>query len=411
MSGLVDAWAEETLSALSRAHLRRFLEPLESPQGPSVRVAGDTFLNFSSNDYLGLANHPQVIEAGRAALLRHGLGAGASRLLVGDSLAHASLERALARFVGTPAALLFNSGYAANLGVLTALFGPGDVLFSDALNHASLVDGCRLSRAQVVVYPHRDVEALEALVRAHPGRRRAVVTDSVFSMDGDRAPLRAVSQLCRENQLALMVDEAHATGVLGARGRGLTELEGVEVDLHVGTLSKALGGLGAYVCSSEAIRELLLNRARSLVFSTALPPAVCVAAEAALGLLQEAPRRAVLLSRMEQLCAGLRALGFEARPDSAIFCVVMGSSELALAASAQLRRAGLLVKATRPPTVPQGTARLRIAVSAAHSEEDVEHLLVALAALAPLAPGATRQASSPASLAGAAQKEGAHEYR
>ena len=383
MAGLVDAWAQESLGALERKHLRRFLEPLESPQGAHVRIGGRSLVNFSSNDYLGLANNAKVIEAGREALLRHGVGAGASRLVVGDTDAHRSLEAALARFEDTEAALLFNSGYAANVGVLSALFGPGDVVFSDALNHASLIDGCRLSRAQIVVYPHRDVDSLEAAVRAHPGRRRAVVTDTVFSMDGDRAPLREISQVCSRHSVALIVDEAHATGVLGERGRGLAELAGVEVDLHVGTLSKSLGGFGAYVCGSKATREVLLNQARSLVFSTALPPAICAAAEEALGKLQAPSRRAALWERIGQLSRGLQRLGFEGRPDSAVFSVVLGSPEVAMAASLRLRGAGLLVKAIRPPTVPEGTSRLRIAVSAAHSEEDVLMLLSALAACLP----------------------------
>lgn len=383
MAGLVDAWAQETLSALERRQLRRYLEPLESPQGAHVQVAGRAYLNFSSNDYLGLANDPEVIEAGREGLLRHGVGAGASRLIVGDTEAHLSLEGALARFCGSEAALLFNSGYAANVGVLSALFGPGDVIFSDALNHASLIDGCRLSRAHTVIYPHRDVAALELLVAANPGRRRVLVTDTVFSMDGDRAPLRALSGLCQRHGLALIVDEAHATGVLGLGGRGLCELEAVEVDLHVGTLSKSLGGFGAYVSGSAAAREVLLNQARSLVFSTALPPALCAAAEEALTKLQSSGRRAALWARIQQLSAGLQRLGVAARPDSAVFSVLLGSPEAALAASARLREQGLLVKAIRPPTVPEGTSRLRIAVSAAHTEEDLTRLLQALTAVLP----------------------------
>ncbi len=392
MAGLVDTWAQESLSALERQHLRRYLEPLQSPQGPHVRVGGRDYLNFSSNDYLGLANDPAVIEAGRAALLKHGLGSGASRLVVGDSDAHVSLEQALARFHGSEAAVLFNSGYAANVGVLSALFGPGDVIFSDALNHASLIDGCRLSRAQTVVFPHRDVEALEALVKLHPGRRRAVVTDTVFSMDGDRAPLRALESLCTQHDLALIVDEAHGTGVLGAGGRGLGELEDVEVDLHVGTLSKALGGFGAYVCGSSALREVLINLARPLVFSTALPAAVCAAAECALGLLAAPERRASLQARIAQLSAGLMRLGHPARPDSAVFTVMLGDPQVAMAASARLREQGLLVKAIRPPTVPQGTSRLRISVSASHSEGDVDRLLSSVSP-APLG-GATREKRS-----------------
>ena len=386
MAGLVDAWAQETLRALERAHLRRYLEPLESPQGPHVRVRGRSYLNFSSNDYLCLANDPEVIEAGREALSRHGLGAGASRLISGDTQAHGSLEAALARFVGSEAALLFNSGYAANVGVLSALFGAGDVIFSDALNHASLIDGCRLSRAQTVVFPHRDVNALEALLHANPGRRRAVVTDTVFSMDGDRAELKPLAQVCERHGVALIVDEAHATGVLGQGGSGLCELEGVEVDLHVGTLSKALGGLGAYVCGSRATREVLVNQARSLVFSTSLPAALCVAAEVSLAKLQAPALRARLWARIEQLTVGLRRLGYDARADSAVFSLVLGSPEDALAASARLREEGLLVKAIRPPTVPEGTSRLRIAVSAGHSEEDVSRLLAALPPTPTLSP-------------------------
>ncbi len=379
MAGLVDGWAQKSLSALERQHLRRFLEPLESPQGPRVVVGGRRYLNFSSNDYLGLANDPKVIEAGREALLRHGVGAGASRLIAGDTEAHVSLERALARFVGSEAALLFNSGYAANVGVLAALFRPGDVIFSDALNHASLIDGCRLSRAQTVVFGHRDLQALERLVQTNPGRRRVVVTDTVFSMDGDRAPLPALAALCERHQLALIVDEAHATGVLGGRGQGLCAFDGVEPDLHVGTLSKSLGGFGAYVCGSAATRELLLNQARSLVFSTSLPAALCAAAEEALLAVQAPTRRASLWSRIHQLAEGLTRLGLPARPDSAVFTVMLGEPAQAMAASARLREQGLLVKAIRPPTVPEGTSRLRIAVSAAHSEEDVELLLRALA--------------------------------
>ena len=378
MAGLVDRWAAESLSSLEQAHLRRFLEPLESPQGPHVTVGGRSFVNFSSNDYLGLANDREVIEAGREALARHGMGAGASRLIVGDSLAHASLEKALARFLGTEAALLFNSGYAAIVGVISSLFGPGDVIFSDALNHASLIDGCRLSRAQIVVYPHRDVEALEALVLAHPGRRRVLVTDTVFSMDGDRAPLRALSELCTRHSLALMVDEAHGTGVLGAGGRGLCELDGVDPDLHVGTLSKALGCFGAFVGCSAATRDLLFNKARSLVFSTSLPPAICAAAERALGKLAAPQLRASLQARIEQLSAGLQKLGYDVRPDSAVFSLVLGDPEHAMNESGRLREKGLLVKAIRPPTVPVGTSRLRISVSAAHSESDVTKLIDSL---------------------------------
>ncbi len=374
MKARVEQWAAETLADIDARHLRRHLEPLESAVGARVKVGGRELLNFSSNDYLGLANDPQVVEAGRAALLRHGLGAGASRLVVGDTAAHQSLEAALARFEGVEAATLFNSGYAANVGVVSALFGPGDVLFSDALNHASLIDGCRLSRAQVVVYPHRDVAALAALVQAHPGRRRAVLTDTVFSMDGHRAPLRALAQLCEEKQLALVVDEAHATGVLGHRGRGLSELEDVKADIHVGTLSKAVGCFGAYVAGSAGLRDVLLHRARSLVFSTALPAAVCAAAEVALQKLQNTELRARLASNINLVGERLKLA-----PDSAVFSVVLGDAARAMRTSQRLREGGFLVKAIRPPTVPEGTSRLRISLCATHQPEDIHRLCDAVA--------------------------------
>jgi 8-amino-7-oxononanoate synthase len=373
---IVDSWAGEALAALEADSLRRSLEPLETPVGARVRIEGRELLNFSSNDYLGLAANELVRQAAQAALALHGVGAGASRLVVGDTPAHQSLERALAKFEGTERALLFNSGYAANVGALTSLFGVGDVVFSDELNHASLIDGCRLSRAKVVVYPHRDVEALEALVRATPGRRRAIVTDTVFSMDGDRAPVRGLRELADRHELALLVDEAHATGVLGPGGRGLCALEGVTPDVHVGTLSKAIGAFGGFVCGSQALCELLLNRARPLIFSTALPAAICAAAERALELISDGGLQARLAGHV---AAFATALG--ARPDSAIFPVVVGAATRALELSASLRERGFLVKAIRPPTV--ATSRLRIALSAAHSRDEVMALASCLSPIAP----------------------------
>ncbi|GMU63507.1 MAG: 8-amino-7-oxononanoate synthase [Myxococcaceae bacterium] len=387
MSLPADAWARDELCVLEAKGLKRHLEPLESPQGPRIRVGGREYVNFSSNDYLGLANDEQVKEAAREAVLRHGVGSGASRLIVGDTTAHQSLERAVADFEGAEAALLFNSGYAANVGVLSALLGPGDVVFSDALNHASLIDGCRLAKATVVVYPHRDVAALEALVATHPGRRRLVATDAVFSMDGDRAPLQGLSALCRREGLGLLVDEAHATGVIGARGAGLCEALGVTPDVLMGTLSKGLGCVGAYVAGSAALRELLFNKSRSLVFSTAIPPAMCAAAEAALSRVRTDPSlRGGLWRNISALATGLRGLGVPAHEDSAIFSVVLGEPERAVEASRRLRARGLLVKPIRPPTVPVGTSRLRIALSAGHSLEDLDRLLGALSEVVCLAP-------------------------
>ncbi len=370
MGDVVAQWARASLEASERQGLRRTLEPLRSAQGPRINVGGRWLTNFSSNDYLGLANDPLLRAAVREGVDRLGVGAGASRLVVGDSLEHHALEAELAAFEGTEAALLFNSGYAANLGAISALVGPGDAVFSDELNHASIIDGCRLSRATIVVYPHRDLQTLERLLREHPGRRRLVVTDAVFSMDGDLAPLPELSELCAMNDVGLMVDEAHATGVFGPRGAGLCEALKVTPDVVMGTLSKSIGAMGAYVASAAVIREMLLNQARSLVFSTALPATMCCAARAGLRALGDPHRRDRLWANINHLAQGL---GVE--PRSSIFSVVLGAPDKAVSAAAALREQGLLVKAIRPPTVPVGTSRLRIAVTAAHTAQQVEQLL------------------------------------
>ncbi len=380
--GVVDAWSQSELLVLQAKGLARRLEPLESAQGPVIRVDGQSLVNFSSNDYLGLANDAKVQDAARAALERFGVGTGSSRLVVGDTSEHQALEAELARFEGTEAALLFNSGYAANTAVLPALLGAHDLVFSDALNHASLIDGCRLSKARVVVYPHRDVVELERLLKVHQGRRRLIVSDTVFSMDGDRAPLRALATLAKTHGAGLYVDEAHATGVLGARGAGLCELDDVKPDVRMGTLSKALGASGAYVACSTTVRALLVSTARPLIFSTALPALVVAAARASLRRLeQDASLRQRLWQHIEHFAAGARSLGFEVSADSAVFSLVIGAPDAALRASEHLREHGLLVKAIRPPTVPDGTSRLRVSLSAAHTTAQLDTLLTALATL------------------------------
>ncbi|GEL71069.1 8-amino-7-oxononanoate synthase [Myxococcus virescens] len=375
------AWAREDLEALSERGLRRYLEPLDSPQGPVVRVGGETLVNFSSNDYLGLAASPTVRAAALVAVERYGVGTGASRLVVGDTAAHHRLETRLAAFERAEAVRLFNSGYAANTGIIPALVGPEDAVFSDALNHASLVDGCRLSRARVCVYPHADVEALSRALAETPARRKLVVTDTVFSMDGDVAPLREIVAACRAHGAALMVDEAHATGVLGARGAGLCDELGLEdaVDLRMGTLSKALGVMGAYVATSREVADLLVSRARPFVFSTALPAHLCGAAEAAVDAVEGDPDlRERLWRNIRRFADGLRGLGVRAEPRSAVFPIILGEPERALDAARRLREAGVLVKAIRPPTVPEGTSRLRFCLSASHT---VGHVDLALEAL------------------------------
>ncbi len=379
MSSVADTWAREELAELGRLGLFRTLEPLGSPQGPVVRIGGQSLVNFSSNDYLGLAADERVKRAFVAGLERWGVGAGASRLVVGDTEAHRRLEARLAAFEGTEAALLFNGGYPANLGLVQALVGRGDLVVSDALNHASLVDGCRLSRAEVAVVPHADVDAVARALARNGFRRKLVVTDAVFSMDGDSAPLGALAAVCARAGAALLVDEAHATGVLGARGSGLCEATGVQPDVRMGTLGKALGGFGAYAATTRAVADFLVNRARSVVFSTTLPPALCEALVVAIDVLESDPDvRPRLWRNIRRFVEGLQQIGFQAEPRSAIVPVVLGTPERALRASAFLREQGVLAKPIRPPTVPEGTSRLRFALSAAHTEAQIDRALQAL---------------------------------
>jgi 8-amino-7-oxononanoate synthase len=286
--------------------------------------------------------------------------------------------------MGAPSALLFNSGYAANVGILSALMGEGDVIFSDALNHASLIDGCRLSRADRVIYPHGDLGELDRLLASTPARRRLVCTDAVFSMDGDLAPLEGLVELCRRHGAALMVDEAHAVGVLGKGGAGLSEALGLgdAVDIRVGTLGKSLGVFGAFSVCAPEVRELLFNRARSLVFSTSVPASLCAAASRAVEIVEEEPElRETLWRNIHRFSDGLRSLGFPAEPRSPIFPLVLGEPQRAVEASRALRARGLVVKAIRPPTVPEGTSRLRFALSAAHREQHIDKALEAVSAL------------------------------
>jgi 8-amino-7-oxononanoate synthase len=382
-----DALARAELAAIASNGLLRGLEPLRRASGPEVELSSnERLINFSSTDYLGLTSHPKIRAALSEGVERWGAGAGASRLVCGDFLAHHALEEELARFEGTEAAVAFNSGYAANCGVLPSFAGPEDVILSDALNHASLVDGCRLSRARTEVYPHGDVAALEAAMRRvrHQGARRVLVTtDTVFSMDGDVAPLAGIAEVCERHEAILVVDEAHATGVIGPRGAGLVADLGIEkrVDLRVGTLSKAAGMFGAYVAASRACCDLLLNRARPLVFSTGLPPAIPHAALTALRILSGSEGdslRARLRKSVDRFAAGLRALGHPALATTPIFPIVLGAPEAALSAAAQLRKRGLLVRPIRPPTVPAGSSRLRIVITASHTDEHLDQLLAAL---------------------------------
>ncbi len=348
---------------------------------PDVR--GRSMLSFCSNDYLGLASHPALAAAAAEAAAREGFGASASRLVAGDLPSHRALEAALSRLLDRPAALVFPSGYQTNLGVLTGLVGRDDLIVSDALNHASVVDGCRLSRARVSIYPHGDATAARRLLEdGRSLRRRLLVTESLFSMDGDAAPLAALADAAAATDSILVVDEAHAFGVLGPGGRGLCAAARVAPDVLIGTLGKAAGAAGGFVAGAAALRDLLVNRARTFIFTTALPPPAAAAATAAVELLGSAEgdrRRADLTERRTQLGAALVARGLIATPAiGPIQPIVLGSEARALAAAESLAARGLFVTAIRPPTVPVGSSRLRVTLSAAHEPEDVDRLVAAL---------------------------------
>jgi 8-amino-7-oxononanoate synthase len=359
---------------------------LESPQGVEIQVGGERLLSFCSNDYLGLANHPRVVAAFKAGAERYGVGAGASHLITGHCRAHHALEEELAEFVGAPRALLFSTGYMANLGVVTALAAErhGTIL-EDRLNHASLIDAARLARAEVKRYPHADTDRLKAMLIEARGPV-LITTDAVFSMDGDLAPLKAILALGRDYGARVLVDDAHGLGVLGAEGRGSFEHLGLSLmppAILMGTLGKALGVFGAFVAGEEALIETLIQRARTYIYTTALPPAVAEAVREALRLVrQESWRRAHLALLVRHFRAGARALGFKlAEDETPIQPIVLGSAEKALAASRWLREHGILVPAIRPPTVPRGSARLRLTFSAAHTQAHVDRLLEALSGL------------------------------
>ncbi len=367
---------QERLAELESSGLRRRLRLIEGPQGPRVLLDGEEVLLLCSNNYLGLAGHPRLREAAADAALSLGTSAGASRLISGTMSIHTELEAMLAEFKGTEAALLFGSGYLANTGTIAALARRGEVVFSDELNHASIIDGCRLASAETFVYRHRDTEHLEWGLRRARRRAALIVTDGVFSMDGDIAPLSELASLARRHHCRLMVDEAHATGCMGPGGRGSVAAAGLsgEVDLVVGTLGKALGGYGAYVCGSRELADFLVNSARPFIFSTAPPPPVVAAASAALELLLERPDRVERLrANAAALRSGLRAQGLEpVGSDTQIVPVIVGEADDAMAVCEGLLTQGVFAQAIRPPTVPPGTCRLRLTAMATHRSEDLQ---------------------------------------
>jgi 8-amino-7-oxononanoate synthase len=378
------------LQRLRDAGLYRHRRRLEGPQGVRPRIDGRELLAFCSNDYLGLAAHPAVVAAFREGAMRDGVGSGASHLITGHHAAHHRLEDALARFVGRERALLFSTGYMANLGVISALSERGELILADRLNHASLTDGARLSDARLRRYPHADVNRLRALLEDADEPVSLVVTDGVFSMDGDLAPLPALAEAAQAAGARLMVDDAHGLGVLGMTGRGTLERLGLTGDpgqsavpILVGTLGKALGTFGAFVAGSESLIELLIQRARSYIYTTALPPAVAQATLTALELAErEHWRRERLHALVARFRAGADALGLAlGESQTPIQPLIVGDAETAVAWSRFLESQGILVTAIRPPTVPPGSSRLRITFSAEHRDADVDRLLETLARL------------------------------
>jgi 8-amino-7-oxononanoate synthase len=377
-------------------HLLRELHPIDSPQGPTLTIGGTPYLQFCTNNYLGLANDPELIDAARDATARFGTGAGASRLVAGSLQLHHELETALARFKHAEAALLFPTGFMANLAVLTTFAGADDLIVSDKLNHASLLDGAKFSGATARTFPHRNYARAEALLAKPdiapglPGvtsrnAQKFLVTDTVFSMDGDLADLPTLCDIAERTNTLLILDEAHATGILGPRGSGLAELQNVEprITLTIGTLSKALGSLGGFVTGPRAAIDTLINSARSFIYTTALPPACAAAALAALRIIERDPsRRHRVMTLAAHVKSSLTALGFDCgHSASPIIPILLGNSETALRASAYLKSHGLYVPAIRPPTVPPNAARLRISLMSTHTDAHIEKLLTTIAAL------------------------------
>ncbi len=384
-----DLFAEQ-LKALRTRSLDRHLREITSAHGPEVEIGGCRLVNFSSNDYLGLANDPRLREAATRAIDKFGVGAGASRLISGNLSPHLRLEHTLAKWKGTEAALCFSSGYAAAVGTIPALAGKNDVILLDKLCHASLIDGARLSGSVLRIFPHNHLDKLESHLewarRKHPGKRVLIITESVFSMDGDRAPLRELVELKKRFSALLMLDEAHAVGVIGPNGRGLAAAENLDkdVDIQMGTLSKALGASGGYICGSRTLIDWLTNRARSLIYSTAPPPAIVAAAVVAVDFLaspEGEDRRLLLWERIRLIqellpFAGLKREG--GAPCSAIFPWIVGEEQAALNLAAALQSEGFLVPAIRYPTVAKGAARLRITVTAAHEEDHIRAFCAAI---------------------------------
>ncbi len=378
---------DEELEALKEKGLFRRLTPLESRSGSKISISGETFINFSSNDYLNLSEHPEIRKTAVAALKKYGFGSGASRLLSGTYASHIKLEDRIAEFKGTETALVFNSGYAANTGIIPAITGRDTMVFSDELNHASIVDGIRLSKVETKIYGHRDMNHLESLLKRYSiGRatkQRLIITDTVFSMDGDIAPLKDIVSLCEKYGSLLMIDDAHGTGVLGEKGRGGIEHFHIKADniIQMGTFSKAFGCFGAFAAGSRDLVDLLINRARSFIYSTSLPPVVAEACIKAVNIVDSKSHnlRRKLWKNRQRLYGGLKDIGYDTLgSETPIIPILAGDVERAIKIGRHLYKNKIYAPAIRPPTVPEGRCRIRFSVSAGHTDEDIDLVLESL---------------------------------
>ena len=375
------SWIEEELQQIREKDLFRLLTELETGQSPEIEIDGKVYILLSSNSYLGLSVDPKVKKAAIEALEKYGTGSGGSRLVSGSTDLHRQLEERIAKFKKTQSAILFSTGYLANVGTISSLVGAGDLVYSDELNHASIIDGCRLSRAEIRIYKHCDAAHLKSILETdkNMNSKKLIVTDTVFSMDGDLAPLPEIVEIAEKNGCIIMIDEAHATGVLGNRGSGATEYFGVEdrVPIVMGTLSKAVGSLGGYIAGDTKLIDFIRNRVRSYIFDTSLPASCLAASLAAIDIIENEPeRREYLWKLIKRFKLGLEQIGLKVLPShSAVIPVLIGEAQPALDFALKLRENGIYTPAVRPPSVPPGKCRIRATLMAKHTEGQIEKAL------------------------------------
>lgn len=370
----------EELNRLEEKGLRRNLVLTEKGNTPRIIIKGKELLNLSSNNYLNLASDVRLKEAAKKAVEEYGVGSGASRFISGNTFYHQRLEKKIAQFKKCKKALLFNSGYMANCGVISALMGKGDIIFSDELNHASLIDGIALSKSDCKIYPHKDISSLEKLLKETSNyRKKLIATDTVFSMDGDIAPLPEIVNLAKRYGAMVLIDEAHAIGVLGKNGRGVVEFFNLrdEIEIHIGTLSKAVGTFGAFICSSHNLIDYLVNKSRAFIYTTSLPPAICAAAIKSLEIIEKEPeRRETLWKNVNFLKEGLQDMGFHIIPSqSAIISILTYEVNTTMKFSQKLRERGIFALGIRPPTVQEGKSRLRLTTTSGHQKDELKYAL------------------------------------